>query len=455
MGEDDTKALARELERFHALIYRVTNAKNFDSPIPTKIFAFRRSSQLHKFVDKWMAGVFWPGVRQNQILLSDYSRRLGASEIILHEYVHFVVRNGRDAVYPIWYDEGFAEFLSTARLSSGDRMAIGDIPKARIPSFQYGKWLPMEQIITAKRYSDIPKSSLHMLYAESWALVHYLTLGRPEGADMPTELGRYLLRIENGLPEAVAFEHAFGLTINEANEQIRHAIRFGSWAVVGLPVSDLEFDRSEPIVRRPARDAIAVDLGRLALRARKFGDAESYFIAAIAQNPNNSRAHAGLGDALKFQGHWDTAEPHFQRAIDIDPGDVLNLLDQAEYLHDLAESGSRPLERRDLLLEARTIYRRSLAIEPESPEALSQLGRTYLNIGDDPAKGVEFIEEAFDRLPSSSQLSQMLAWAYVATDQEDKARRVLTKFIAVREKGDLNESLDDRIAKIRAEMGEN
>lgn len=148
MGIDDSVALARELERFHALIYRVTSADNVDSPIPTQIFAFEHASDLNRFTgSKQVAGRFVAGLRQNQILLTNTSRQLGASEIILHEYVHFVVRNGSKTVYPVWYDEGFAEFLSTAKVRE-EHMAIGIVPKVRIPSFRYEKWIPMGKVIS-------------------------------------------------------------------------------------------------------------------------------------------------------------------------------------------------------------------------------------------------------------------------------------------------------------------
>ena len=48
----------------------------------------------------------------------------------LHEYVHFVLRNGAATRYPGWYDEGLAEFLSTVSMQ-GEQVAIGTIPAGR------------------------------------------------------------------------------------------------------------------------------------------------------------------------------------------------------------------------------------------------------------------------------------------------------------------------------------
>ena len=453
MTAEETKDLARELERFHALIYRVTNAKDVEAPIPTKIFAFRRRSEVNRYIDKKFIGMFRPGVRDNQILLSKYSRRRAASDVIFHEYVHFVVRNGTSRVLPMWYDEGFAEFLSTAEVRD-DRMAIGIVPKARVPSFKFGKWLSMDRVISSRSYSEFSSESQHMFYAEAWALVHYLTLGRIDRANTPRDLDGYMLRIENGLTPRVAFENAFGESIDAVDRKIRTWLRKRKWNIVGIELSDLEYDRTEPTVRIPSRVFVATSLGELSLRSRNPKAAEDSFVAAISLDPSQSRAHAGLGHSLKLQDRWDEAEPHFRRAVDLDPNDPLNLIDLAEYLHDLAVKGKRPGRRRDLLLEARRLFIRSLEMNRMNPEAWSQLGWTYLAVGDQPAKGVEIVEMAFRMLPSSARLASLLADAYVATDQEAKARRVVSQSIAIREERDLETALAERIERIRKRLFE-
>ena len=50
-----------------------------------------------------------------------------AGSTALHEYVHFVLRNGAATRYPAWYDEGLAEFLSTVSMQD-EQVVIGTIP---------------------------------------------------------------------------------------------------------------------------------------------------------------------------------------------------------------------------------------------------------------------------------------------------------------------------------------
>jgi len=73
MSPQETSALAIDLERFRVVISKFTNAPLSDPPIPTRIFAFGKTSDFKRFtrssnVAGWMA----PKMRENLIALTDY-----------------------------------------------------------------------------------------------------------------------------------------------------------------------------------------------------------------------------------------------------------------------------------------------------------------------------------------------------------------------------------------------
>lgn len=456
MSEQDTKRLARELEQFHALIHALTGAGAIDSAIPTRIFVFSLEKDYLRFGSETTAGYFNAGLRENHIVLSGESDLLTAKNIVLHEYVHFTVRNGTSTSYPIWYDEGFAELLSTATARE-DQIAIGLVPPARYSDLAHAEWIPLSRIISGKRYVDFSKAERSMFYAESWALVHYLTLGRREGTNMARDLESYLLRVGMGIPAEEAFEKAFGESIAAVESKIQVRPRQfpdkrHPWRVVGIPIAALRYDRAEPSVRIPEEDEVALRLGQLSLARGDSALAETSFLAAISHNPINARAHAGLGDALKFQGHWHRAEPHFRRAAELDPADALNQLDLAQYLYDLAFRPDQSGQRAALLQEAWRICLRSREIDSSIPEVWAQLGRIELALGKDRSQAIKLLEEAFDSLPSSPQLRQILAEAYVATGQDEIARKLLNNSTAVHASDGLEKSLDEQIAEIRKRL---
>ena len=57
---EDSKTLAEELERFHALIYAMTNAPHGESVVPTRIFAFAQRTRYLELAPADSAGVFMP-----------------------------------------------------------------------------------------------------------------------------------------------------------------------------------------------------------------------------------------------------------------------------------------------------------------------------------------------------------------------------------------------------------
>ena len=442
---DKTIGLAEDLERFRALIYATTTAPQTDAPVPSKIFAFKRKSQFARF-NPWRgaAGYFQAGTRANNVVLTDYSRSLDAKSIIFHEYVHFVLRNGTGIEYPIWYDEGFAEVLSTVRTHEG-KLIVGAIPKARIPSFQHGQWISMERIIEATSYADFPEKHLHMFYAEAWALAHYVTLDQSDKGSIE----EYLSLLNEGVEPTNAFEQAFSERIASAASAIKSKLKRGDWRLIGIPIENLDYDRRKPVVRKPSRDEVALRLGQLQLSNNQPRKAQALFEAALAANGENDRAHAGLGDALKFQSQTDAAGPHFHTAVGLGPNDPLNHLDLAEYLHDRALVEKRGAERTRLMAEARGAYETALELDSTIPETYMMLGRTYLAAGEDASEAIPLIERAFKTLPSQDDVVVSLAEAYIATERHHEARKVLRRAASSRRNGSLSENLDKAIESIR------
>lgn len=436
MSAEKTKALALELERFHALIYSITNAPRVPPVVPTRIFAFDRKYEYLKFGPRGSAGVFIPMMRENRILLADYSSRLSASEIILHEYVHFVLRNAATTNYPIWYDEGFAEFLSTAKTYGEDRIALGAFPKARLSAFQYLEWVPLRRIIAAGSYDDLKGRDAGMLYPESWALVHYLFLDREAGTRPITEeITDYLAQVKSGVVPHVAFKSAFGETTDSASRNIQKILERRKLRVISIPIASLDYDSSEPSVRKLTTGEVAFQLGELSLQIGKHEAAEEKYRAAIDGNPNNARAFVGLGDALKYQNRYDEAQKAFERALEIDSDNALNHLDHGEYLAHVAGRTEYGEERTALLVKAREAYKRSWELDDSIPETLAVHGRTYLAAGENPARGYTMMLEALTMMPANGTLLNWMAEAAFAADRKSEARKWLAKLYATRTGG--------------------
>ena len=454
LSESKSLELASELELFRALIALLSSDVKLDAPVPTKIYAFRLKSEFKRHALRQgssAAGYFSDGIRNNTIALVDHSSRMGASEIILHEYVHFVVNGSSPRSYPAWYNEGFAELLSTARVHE-DMIAVGAVPEARIPAFQYGEWLSMERVVSTDSLAALSPEQVGMFYAEAWALVHYLTLDREDNGSMVRDLEHYLSLVELGAKPAEAFEHAFRESPRRAGMLIRRNLKRGDLRVLGIPLAKLSVDRRPPTSRVPPPDEVHVRLGQISLFAAKFERAEKQFRAAVARNPASARAQAGLGDALKFQGRMVEAEEYFRRAVELAPEDLLVRLDLGEYLfaRALDEEPSEAGRLSDLEA-ARAAFERAVELAPENAEALSMLGATWLLPGEDAQKALPWVAKAYARLPSSQQAAEQYVHALVATGDDRSASKILTRMLASRVEGSLQAGVEERIERIRTE----
>lgn len=179
-----------------------------------------------------------------------------------------------------------------------------------------------------------------------------------------------------------------------------------------------------------ASHEVACHLGKLALLGGDPPLAQERFAKAVAANPANSRAWAGLGDAYKFQKKWEEARPFYERSLALDSKQPENQLDWAEYLHERALVSQEARERRHLLRAARRAYAKSFRLDPSIPETYAMYGSTFLVEGEDPARGIETLEHAHALLRSNLAIKLLLARAYVGVGRLGEARDLLAVILA-------------------------
>jgi tetratricopeptide (TPR) repeat protein len=427
MGEEETLALANRLEIFRSVLQALTNAQRFDPSIPTRIYAFDRTSSYQRYAPRGSAGYFESSMRGYTIVVSP-DRDIGTEAVIQHEYVHFLIRNQESLNYPLWYDEGFAELFGALRVED-DMIQVGLIPEYRLSAFKNGTWIPIRRVIEARDLEGFRDWEAHMLYAEAWALVHYLHYGREKDAKVTPQMNLYLSLLDSGSNAEEAWIEAFGIDLAELNKRLVRYLESGKIPAFGFSAEPFR-PSSEPQVRRMSNDEIATDLGWLSISIGRYAQAQRSFEAAAAANPENSRAHVGIGDSHKFQDRWAEAAAHYQRGLALAPDDPLNHLDYAEYLHDLAMRSEEADERARLAREARRHYVRSQKLDSERPETYAMYGSTFLLEGEEPARGLETLQHAHAMLRSDLDIQLMLAEIYIQVERGAEARELLQKVVA-------------------------
>jgi hypothetical protein len=171
-GAADSIQIAERLELLHAVLELVGLKANLTPRVPLLIYVFPDAEGYARFRPRDdAAGFLLPRIHRN-FLVVQASDAAEAGSTALHEYVHFVLRNGAAMRYPAWYDEGLAEFLSTVSLRD-DKVVIGTIPPSRESWLLYGSPMSLRNLMTADDAYAGPPRLRQRFYAQSWSLAHF------------------------------------------------------------------------------------------------------------------------------------------------------------------------------------------------------------------------------------------------------------------------------------------
>lgn len=430
VNETRTRELAQTLETFRHVVQTVTNVAKLEAPVPTRIYVLDRSAFSDVRHRKDIDGFFFGTERGNYIVLDGLLP--GSTNTIMHEYVHFIVHNAGDVHYPRWYNEGMAELLAGTKQMRGGEWQIGIARPERghIQTLQLRRlsttleeharvqlkssWMPFSDVLKYPGDREPTSEEQTRFYAQSWALVHYLQ-GR-RGGDASRELSRYIELVAAGTALDAAFQEAFGIRPDALEGAVRSYLE-NSFPIVKVKVPP-------PVgasVRVMKADEVALRLGQLTLAQGRAVEAQRYFEAALAENPKLAQAHAGLGDSLYEQGHWEQAPAHYERALALDPEDPTCELDFGQYYLALALRADTAEERERALLAGRKHLVRSQRLSGDLPEVLASYGASFLDDSQPAEKGLDALEAARDLLPGDPSIRFALAKLLRRTSRKAEA----------------------------------
>jgi tetratricopeptide (TPR) repeat protein len=429
-GLEQAQAFCGDAELFRAVVAKVTTARRADLRVPATIFVFESPAGVSRFADRRsLAGAVLPSMRDSLALAFAGKRNeMDGRAVLFHEYMHLVMRNESERIYPLWYDEGLAELFATMRIEP-DRVVVGEFPDYRKHAAARRDDVPIRRVVAARGVEGWSPITLDTLYFQSWLLTHYLTLGPGRGQPGgPSGLSRYLALEAPPGGEEAAWEAAFGTDFDRLEGKL---VDYGANSKIPLraiPRESLAPQACDRTRTLPPAEA-ASELGWLAVRLGRPEPARELFASALRSDPNESRAHAGLGDVTKFAGRFGEARPHYDRALALAPQDYQNHLELAEWAIDLPpeHGGGAP----ETVALAREHLETALRLAPACPEAHAMLGRTYAFPGQDAKLGIPHAQRAAQLLPSNEQIQLVLAELYLRSGEAAAARRRLERLVAL------------------------
>jgi FimV-like protein len=431
-SEKDIRKVGIRLEQFREVFSRLFTNLKVNSLVPTTVIVFKNEESYGPFKpNASTAGYFQPGPDVNYITLNisvDPNSDQDPFHIIFHEYTHLLVRNTSGNV-PAWFNEGLAEYYSTFSISD-QKVLIGKLIVSHVFRLRQNKMLPLRTLFQIDHqspyYNERDKQSI--FYAESWALVHYLILGK-EGKRR-NQLSKFVELVSAGTPAEQAFQDAFAMTIESMEQELRSYIQRNSYPIQissFLEKVDYGAMQSAPISEAETQ----AYLGDLLLKSNR-DDCEAYLQKALALNPDLPMANASLGLLRMRQGRHAEARKLLQRAV----GDsTQNYLIHYYYAYALSQVGAHDMEEvMGMAPENATIIRRELklAIElrPDFLESYSLLAFVNLATGTDLDQTMEVLKQVLAGAPHRNDLKFMLAQLYLRRKDFKPARELTDKLIA-------------------------
>ncbi len=407
--------LAQELESFRSVVGVFTNISNVPERVPTHIYLFPSRAPEVGLGEK-ADGYFMGHMRGN--FMPMYFRYYRQALVILqHEYAHFLTYNHSAHDYPAWFTEGFAEVLSTVEVD-GDKAEYGKPPENRIKWLAGASWENFSWILEPTKLRERSGRKVAMFYAQSWALAHYLMLGR-KGHDFRKEMSLYMELIASGRATDDAFLEAFGEPVRDLKRNVLGYLKGG------IPYVRLTLNNAYPVsemwTRTLAGDEVAARIGILCILNGKNKEAQKYLEAALKLNADNGDALVGMADLHKFEKRFEQAIPLYERAIAVEPDNAMHELDYGEYYLDRAKEEQDPAALKQWVELARQHLGRSLQLDEGNPEAMTMLGATYLAQGESAHVAVDKLLLASEKLPANFDIKMYLALAYVSAGMPEMA----------------------------------
>ena len=364
-SESQLRSALVQLERFRSALQSALPDVRIESSVPNQLILFKDNFSLEPFNPRDDAG--------RLRYVTGYTARLphatmlvGAAQkdrddtfrIIFHDYAHYVAQQTGRPI-PVWMDEGLAEFYSTFRMTGPATGVVGGLNRQRAQTFRNGTTLlSFEELFTTEGAARAFRNPAlrERFYAQAWALVHYLTLGKRAG-----QLIQYQQALEKGLAPQQAFDATFDVSYTDLMLEMRAYLR-----QLTLPALVVDFPvrlaaATNPVEYLTESDALALQ-AELLLAQGVPRDAEPLIDRAVYFDPTHAGARRLRAAVQRDRREWSEAVATLRAVTSSAPRDFA-----AQYwlAHDLTNSGDK-----DGAMQAAVA---AVTLNEHSPEAWLEL----------------------------------------------------------------------------------
>lgn len=449
--ERELRGDALELERIDQLMrtYFALPQVDGERKLPVYIVRTRRDlAVVEPELPERTAGFYSANFRDIRAV----AVRTTGDETLRHEYGHHFMYRNFPGAYPAWFREGFAEFFSTATVTSSGRATVGKSPFSSVQVLNNISWLPMGSVL-AGRFSFADRRETAAFYAQSWLLMHWI-MTDPERR---RRMQGYLGDTARGASPDEALRTHFDMDA----EQLGRALR--AYLSAGPRYAELDLESAEPALTITPLPDSADDVLLLDLNARNGGpagqgaDVLPRAREAAARRPADAMTQMMLARVELRWGDPAAAERAVQPLLDADPANTELLLLMADARITAGDTLTDPDERERLYRQARGFLARAYAADPGDNRVYQNIAYSRRFAPDYPtANDVELWRRAVAIAPEVASNRAVTAEAMLAHGLVDEAEQVIQPIANDPHGGEIPGRIQrilSRIAEARARTG--
>lgn len=432
-GEKKAREAILHFEQVRSFFLKATGSKPGDKG-RVRIVIFRTDKEYKPYEVRPDTPGFAGGTAETSLIVMR-----GGSEqeypIAVHEYVHILMKPFHDKV-PLWLNEGNAEFFSTLR-AVGKKVRIGDVHPGWVFALRGAKWLDLETLFATEQSSPYynEEQKRRVFYAESWALVHMLSLTNDYRAQLPA----FLKLLSSGTPQSDAFPQAFHKQTWEVWTDLQTYIRKGEFNI-GLFDVALGKSAEEPsVVPLTAQESALVLVGVLE-NSGKRTEAKDAYSELAREHPEMPEPHTGLARLALAGRDLDEARTELDKAVDRGSRDPAAYYDLSVLLAGRGEGRSRPI----------SLLRMALELDPEHREARYNLGHLLFSDGDYKGALEQFVRVRRIEPERALDLFRAMAFASYHLGNHDDALRAIERARPYAKSDEERSRLDEFAEVLRA-----
>jgi tetratricopeptide (TPR) repeat protein len=433
-SEAQLKEFATKLEKFNFVLRTYHKVTAPPSPIKLKVYLLPSTAAVGKMAGNDRAagyyvrdarGLMMVGTNSTAVWRSGDPRSsqgfvdMDPESILLHEYTHHFMYQYFPATYPTWYSEGFAEFWGATRFVANNVVEVGLPADYRFGSFVENRWLPLDKLLTAQSYADVPE--LDLLYAQGWLLVRYAY----DNSDRQKQVQTYLRAINGGASYADAMKQAWG-DPSELNSQLFDYAKRSKFSVLRLPFKPIDTGQMAVRTVSPAEDALmtwSIKLGQGYLQSDA-AEAAGKVRGIASRFPNDPYALNLLAEAERLAGNREAANAALDTLLKIAPDHSRGLMQKGR----LALDALRASQSKDAKAwtAARAYLLRANKLAPKDPLVLEAYYDSFRFQGVLPPESAQnALYDAMELAPSDGDLRYKVAADFEQRNMIEEAIAVI------------------------------